>query len=525
MFDWTEQLYGGITTVYVVLLCLVFAASFSYVFDAKVDLNGDNAKYYLLGQSIAEGKGYVSLYEPGEPPTSVYPPGYPLLASGVLLFTESIVAQKVLNGLFLLGSALLLFLIVRRLTENDLLSFAIAVLTVVNFHLLKFSTIMMSEASFTFFSLVAVVFLMRSRGRRPAWRSGAFWAFVAALSFAFHIRTQGISLVAGALFYFLCARQWRRLGLTGAGFVGLALPWRLRNRLQDLGSSRYLDQLFEANPWRPEAGDVSIVGLLGRTLDQGAMLITKGIPDSLFNVFVPDYQAPSGAGEWVLGVVVLGVLLYGFWRLTPYRFFFLGYFLAVFGIVASWSATVDNRYLVTIIPVLNAGFFYGAYLLGRALLERIGPSVRPATVVPIAVLVFGGAMVPQLTTLRAQSERSYPRGFYNYFQSANELGRRQECTGTLVSCRKPALFHLFSGCYVTRYAFSKDPKTVIRKMLTEEVDFVVLDQIGYSSTARYLYPAIKKHSALFQVVIQKEKPATYVLRFDRQKARALLGDG
>src|SRR6056297_405241 len=103
MMDRLKALYRNAYVLYPLLLCVVFLFSFMYIFDGKVDLNGDNAKYYLLAKSIAEGKGYAQIYAPGEPATSIYPPGYPLLMSVVMLFTKSITYQKILNGLLLLG--------------------------------------------------------------------------------------------------------------------------------------------------------------------------------------------------------------------------------------------------------------------------------------------------------------------------------------------------------------------------------------------------------------------------------------
>jgi hypothetical protein len=518
MIDSLDQIYGGVTTVYILVLCVIFAASFSYVFDSKVNRGGDNAKYYLLGKSISQGKGYVDLNSPGEPPTSAFPPGYPLLMSPMLFFTQSIVAQKVLNGFFLLGSALLLFVIAKWVTKNELLAFSISVLTVVNFHLLKFSNMMMSEASFLFFSLLSVLFLMKSGDDKPVWKSWYFYTFLIALSFSFHIRTQGIALVGGVLFFFLFTRQWTRFSLTTVGFVLLALPWRFRNHIQGLGSSRYIDQLFRANPWRPEKGEVGILGLLQRTFEQGKMLITKAIPDSVFNFITADYQEPAGGGEWLIGILVLGVLLYGFWHLGQYRLFFLGYFLASFVIVASWSATVDNRYLVTIIPFLQFGLFYGAY----SLVEKIGFSFDSSKLASVGILCLCLFMLPRLGVLNARAERGYHKAYLNYYQIADELGRKVGCNNTLISCRKPNLFYLFSGCYTTRYHYSKDDTAVIQRMVDKGVDYVVLAQLGYSSTGLYLLPAIKKNSSLFRTVIQKKKPNTYLFKFRRGKAEASL---
>ncbi len=49
-----------------------------------------------------------------------------------------------------------------------------------------------------------------------------------------------------------------------------------------------------------------------------------------------------------------------------------------------------------------------------------------------------------------------------------------------------------------------------------------LEQLGYGSTARYLYPAIVAHQELFPVVGQIPNPDTYLLKFEREKAKEKL---
>lgn len=42
---------------YPTLLLLLVVSAYAYVFDAKLDLQGDNARYYLLGKALYLGKG------------------------------------------------------------------------------------------------------------------------------------------------------------------------------------------------------------------------------------------------------------------------------------------------------------------------------------------------------------------------------------------------------------------------------------------------------------------------------------
>jgi hypothetical protein len=78
-------------------------------------------------------------------------------------------------------------------------------------------------------------------------------------------------------------------------------------------------------------------------------------------------------------------------------------------------------------------------------------------------------------------------------------------------------------CFAVRYIYSVDTKAVIADLINQKVEYVVLEQLGFSSTGRYLYPAIQEYYELFPLVWQLPNPDTYLLKFERQKAIEKLG--
>ena len=46
--------------IVVLITAVVFTAVYVSIFDNKIDLNGDNANYYILGKALATGEGYVN---------------------------------------------------------------------------------------------------------------------------------------------------------------------------------------------------------------------------------------------------------------------------------------------------------------------------------------------------------------------------------------------------------------------------------------------------------------------------------
>ena len=49
-------------------------------------------------------------------------------------------------------------------------------------------------------------------------------------------------------------------------------------------------------------------------------------------------------------------------------------------------------------------------------------------------------------------------------------------------------------------------------LVKQSVDFVVVDQLGYSSTLRYLIPAINQNPTFFKKAIQYENPSTFLFK-------------
>ena len=114
-----------------------------------------------------------------------------------------------------------------------------------------------------------------------------------------------------------------------------------------------------------------------------------------------------------------------------------------------------------------------------------------------------------------------PPAYRNYIAIAQQFkGTNKE--GHKVVCRKPGIFYFHSGAYVSRYKYDTDSRQVIKAFVENEVDYVVVASLGYSSTGRYLVPAINQNQGLFKLVMKLDNPDTYLLAFDAHKAKRRL---
>ena len=69
--------FGHKTIAGIFVIIIVFIGVYAYIYDSKIDLNGDNANYYMLGQALHQGEGYVSINSINKTPNNHFPPGYP----------------------------------------------------------------------------------------------------------------------------------------------------------------------------------------------------------------------------------------------------------------------------------------------------------------------------------------------------------------------------------------------------------------------------------------------------------------
>ena len=74
------SLFRSDTAIVLVLVAIAIACWLPRL-DGPIDLRWDGGVYYILGTSLAEGKGYKLLNEPGEIEAVQYPPLLPLIVA------------------------------------------------------------------------------------------------------------------------------------------------------------------------------------------------------------------------------------------------------------------------------------------------------------------------------------------------------------------------------------------------------------------------------------------------------------
>ena len=510
---------------YLLAFIIIFSSVQKHVFKEALDLNGDNATYYMGATAIHQGDGYADLTIPGKPKTNTFPPGYPFLMSLVMNVSDTFVAQKVFNSVLLGLSCLLLYFIMFIFSRNKLISLTVSLLPSFNYLILSFSTMMMSEPSFIAFSMLSFLALFKLRENNDfisIFKDPYFYILVFASAYAYHIRTHGISLIAAFIVFFLIKKKWRYSLSYLSGFIICGLPWAIRNKLEEITGSRYLDQFLQANQWRPEEGLLTFGGMIKRMFSTSEMLITKAIPGSIIPNYTVDYAGNSTVLSWIIGVLIIALIIFGFWKyFKTNMWIFICYIVFSCGIITLWSAPSANRYLVSIMPLLQMGLLLGLISMTKQILaSRFNKKIKIDYILISLIFISSFSFLNDLQKINAANNRKLPPAWKNYFLLGKALKKKYPKGNIIVSSRKPLLLYLYSGSYCTRFSKSLNDTIVINHLLDKNVDYVILDQLGYSSTSRYLLPAIQKNQKLFNTVMHLKNPDTYLLWFDKEEAKA-----
>lgn len=495
------------------LLSLIWLIVYAVTYDSKIDLGGDNAAYYILGDAISSGEGYTNVHVVGERPNNHFPPGYPAILAFFMLFTHSVSFLKIVSGLFFLGTVLLSYRIFNYITERVKLSLVLSIFLILNGNLIQSGNIMMSEIPFLFFATLTLLYFIQSESREDFWKDWHFWAMVAVGAFSFHIRTAGIALIAALGIYLLFNRKWKKLVVFAGSFVALCIPWILRGR--SIGGNSYINQLLQVNPYRKEDGLIELSDLFTRLGYNIERYISVELPKSfLFDLQVNySYYMRWLTGDetlqnytvenfWAIGIILLALIVYGVYHLKHYRSFVAIYLLGSAAILLLWPYVwFGTRFILPLIPFLLLGAVNGV----DALLSKVSKSEHPNEWFYLAgcLLLFGG--------VKQESEKKdldHPNKYNNFLKMSDYVGDNLPADAVVLN-RKPGLFYLYGHRKSINVPSTLDYGEMEARLDSTGVTHVIIDAMGFADVSRYLVPFIQDNPEKFKPIHQITSPDAY----------------
>ncbi len=457
---------------------------YCFTFDSKLDLSGDNVKYYLLGQALANGKGYVSIWEPDTPQHTHFPPGYPAIIALVIMHGfKKVVAIKVVNFVFLIFTSFILYAMTKRLASS-LVAMIVAILFCTNATLLHYSSIMMSEMSYIFFSLLTL-WLMLEGAEKGQWSGRVcLWslALVSAIV-AYFIRGMGVALFLTIIIYLFFRRQWIWGILTAVG-------WGVLSQFTLQSQHGYLHAIRYKNIYQLEQGVNGLADYASRILLNSVRYCFIELP----RIVLPCLHIlhPGWLGM-IIGIVLLALIGVSFWRLKRAGTLFLIYGVVNAGILLLWPEQwYGERFFLPLYGVVMFLVVYGTWCLARRI-------PNGAYVLIALFIVYLELQSPTYWKFHRLAKSKYPLNWQCYFSMARWAGQNTPEKSVFVT-RKESFFYLFSGRRACRYPFTPDDQQLVQYLEQKGADYVLVENLGFSSTDRYLIPAINKNIDRFTSV-------------------------
>jgi hypothetical protein len=491
-----------------VLLHVVLAV---LLYEPTIFTGGDNANYMILGESLRTGQGYRDLYLPGTPIHTKYPPLYPATL-GVLGWVGGLQLFKAWS---LFASTLCVWLTSRlgRRIANPQIGLLAAVLVAVSPVLLRFSHLVLTEATFTALILLALCAVRTNpdvQGKREV-----SWTALALACAAFLTRTAGLPLLVAFAVYPLLRRRWREAAQATFVAAVCVIGWGLWQRLGDPGGPGYLGELALANPYDPSLGTVDAAGFLARIAKNFWLYISAELPEALGAV----NRTPEGPvwSSVALGVAVTGLAVAGWLTKMTVRITPAGLFVFLYiGLITLWPEVwTDKRFLLPVLPLLAIYSLYGIASMAALRFPREGAVAAAALVLILAspALLSTARKVPLTLTCQRVFLRgdSCMTGDYRSFFGAALWAAGNVPPGSVLSNRHPRLFFLYSARQGDVYEFSTDPAVVLRDLEAMGATHVVLDRTSVT-TDIYLRPVLVAFPDRFIEIYSGGAPVTRIYR-------------
>ncbi|MGB7567128.1 MAG: hypothetical protein WBM07_04660, partial [Chitinivibrionales bacterium] len=314
-----------------------------------ISTNGDDAVYYILGKSLANGQGYRNIHFVNSPVATQYPVVFPAFLSLTHFCTDKPLLAKILVMCMGCFVTLCAFYFFRGWFPRGAipLCFLIGTSAVLNQHSIE----LLSEVPYILLTLLSLLLLEKSHENpRKKW---LFWLTILVSIMPMNCRSIGISFSGAFLLSNLLDKKYNYV----IAHLVLVVLAAVLFKMLTSWDNPYLLQLLQRNSYDPEQGFATFSEMFSRITTNISKYTTEIIPQASMP-YMANHYPPLGA---LLGIIMVLVILVGCIR----NFFLPSKFLSLYaffycGILTMWQAQWSSgRFLSGILPVLFYLFFIG----------------------------------------------------------------------------------------------------------------------------------------------------------------------
>lgn len=531
---------------------LLWIALWAARLEGPIDLRWDASTYFVLGTSLAEGRGYRLLNEPEEIEAVQYPPLLPALVAAhqralgtrdyVIVGSRLRLCYFVMSGMYLLAA----YLVTRGFLEPPL---ALAATAGTGFSFYSFLYPSDSLYAEIPFALASMVFLLCLRHSDKA-RYGIAAGLMAATGYL--VRTAGIALLAVWIADSVLRRRFRQAALRAVAAAVPVLAWQAHvSRVTESAAYHqpaypyqraayyysnvtYGENSWLVDPFRPELGRTSPSDLaervgrnflvLPRAIGESSWIAVASAPylvDKLYRGLRLPWLVPR---DTVLTVTGICLTLIGFGALVGaglllrrgqwlYPLYF-GLSLAMISITP-WPSQFW-RYLAPLTP-LSLMFLILALKAAARQLARYdewgkttGAFVAngPLAAMLLVQVVIAAGLLRLLPISYYAPDGTERQGrlltyepVWHALDPAFEFLRHRARPGEVIATSVPQLAYLRTGHRTVLPPLEPDAKTATRYLDAVPVSYLVLDELGLPGISeRYAAPLVTRDPTSWRLV-------------------------
>jgi hypothetical protein len=514
-----------------------------------IDLRGDGGVYYILGTSLAEGKGYRLLNEPGEIEAVQYPPLLPLIVAAhqwVLGTSDFLVVGlwlRIFYFLVYMGFGGAIYSLARQYLSPGyaLLAALMCMLDLTTYYL---SDMLYAEVPFALVTTLFVILHCKSEKVGYAMLTAVLGAA------AYLLRTAGIALLVVWVAESLLRGRFKQMALRAAVALIPILLWQgyiaqVRDSQQyqqpayayqrapyQYSNVPYVENMLLIKPFSPELGRATADEMF-RRVAMNLIAMSPALGEAL-SVPIWFWGWPLRAiNYWtglavlplwpvIMPLVLLGCLVTAGMILLAFRreWFISLYFAASVGLIVLTPFPEQfPRYLTPLTPFLALALFCVLASLGEWCMRQCpgrwkkGGSVFSALVVTVIFLVESVSLVG------IYNQQRYPVSYYDvrgnevvsrlffYFPSWRALDTSLEWLqqranpGDVIATTVPHWAYLRTELKAVLPPMVVDSEWVLRLLDSVPVKYVVLDDLDYPGISqRYTAPVVEQHPNLWKCV-------------------------
>jgi hypothetical protein len=517
-----------------VILAAMIIASWAPRAVGPLDFRWDGAVYYVLGTSLAEGKGYRLLNEPGDIEATQYPPLLPLviaLHQRLVGSSDFVVVGQWMRLTYFLIFATYIFAAYAMLRRHLTIRYALVAITIVLLHV---HTSFLSDLCFAElpFGLATTLFVLLTARQTGPIRSLAAGTCAVA---AYLLRTMGIALLVAWVLDALLGRRFRAAAVRAAVAAVPILGWYSYVAhvewspayAQPAYAYQRADYLFYnvsyarnvslRDPMKPEEGKASVLDITHRLLAN-----LRQIPTSLGGA------ASARAHYWqrmrelpVVGRVIPGrvslyapaligvIVLIGIATLIRGEARLIGLYvlLTILGICLTPWPQQWARYWSPAMPFLMLALACGLTTLA-AWSERLPSPARRMSHAARIALIATILVVEAVSIVRIYAHYRFPATFrdrdghavtqdlffYSQTYQALDAGldwlASQARPDDVVAASMPQWAYLRTGLKSVMPPFETDPVRTQALLDSVPIRFVVVDGTDVNFTREYTLPSL-----------------------------------